>query len=209
MINIIYINLKHRNDRRENIINQFGDSSGINIIRFEAIEYNPGAVGCSLSHIECLKYAKSEKMEYVIIMEDDFELLVSKDEFIDKINVILKNEFDVVLLSGFIREKFEVKGDICRIKNAQTTIGYIVKSHYYDKLIDNYKEGVELLKNNFDRYDIYALDQYWKRLQKDDKWYISKPILGKQMIGYSDIEKKDKNYDDYYLRSNFNKMLLK
>jgi hypothetical protein len=34
----------------------------------------------------------------------------------------------------------------------------------------------------------YNLDIYWKPLQLKDKWYVSIPKIGKQIISYSDNE---------------------
>jgi hypothetical protein len=40
----------------------------------------------------------------------------------------------------------------------------------------------------------FALDQYWKLLQKVDKWYLIIPLTVNQKIDYSDIEKRKMNY---------------
>jgi hypothetical protein len=36
---------------------------------------------------------------------------------------------------------------------------------------------------------------YWKRLQREDRWYLITPICVIQRAGYSDIEKQDVNYE--------------
>jgi len=41
---------------------------------------------------------------------------------------------------------------------------------------------------------LYAVDQYWKRLQEKDNWLCVDPMLFKQRASYSDIENKDVAY---------------
>ena len=65
---IMYINLNRRTDRREQIENELTvmglmDKS----IRFEAIDRpGKGIVGCTYSHLECLKYARDQKWKNVV-----------------------------------------------------------------------------------------------------------------------------------------------
>jgi predicted RNA-binding protein len=40
----------------------------------------------------------------------------------------------------------------------------------------------------------YALDIYWKSLQKKDNWFMILPPTVSQYENYSDIEKKNTNY---------------
>ena len=82
---IIYINLNRRTDRKEQIEQEL-NSFGLSYERFEAIEDNYGAVGCGLSHIEVLKIARDRNYENIIILEDDFTFLVSKEEFYNQLN---------------------------------------------------------------------------------------------------------------------------
>jgi hypothetical protein len=41
----------------------------------------------------------------------------------------------------------------------------------------------------------YACDMYWKRLQRVDRWYLITPMSIIQRPGYSDIERKNVNYE--------------
>jgi hypothetical protein len=67
-------------------------------------------------------------------------------------------------------------------------------SHYYDTLINNIKEGINLLIKNPNDHFFYAIDKYWLSLQQKDNWYLITPLSVIQREGYSDIEKKDTNY---------------
>jgi GR25 family glycosyltransferase involved in LPS biosynthesis len=56
--NIFYINLDTRPDRQQHFENQMKMLGGLQATRFNAIKNNCGAIGCSLSHLALLKYAK-------------------------------------------------------------------------------------------------------------------------------------------------------
>ena len=85
--------------------------------------------------------------------------------------------------------------DSCvKVTKCQTTTGYLVKSHYFDTLIRNFKEGLNLLLKEPLQHAIYAIDKYWFQLQKRDLWYLIIPLTVVQREDYSDIEKRPTNY---------------
>ena len=43
--------------------------------------------------------------------------------------------------------------------------------------------------------DFFAIDQYWHKLQLEDKWYLVTPLTVTQKPDYSDIEKRTINYN--------------
>jgi hypothetical protein len=94
-----------------------------------------------------------------------------------------------------------------KIQKCQTTTGYLVKNHYYDKLIKNFEEGVNSLIKNLSLMNKYAIDQYWVSLQLVDKWYLLTPLTVSQKPDYSDIEKKRINYN--YVMLDLDKIKLR
>jgi GR25 family glycosyltransferase involved in LPS biosynthesis len=56
--NVVYINLKHRVDRKCHVEKQLNAVGFKNFVRFDAIKMKFGALGCSLSHLNCLEIAK-------------------------------------------------------------------------------------------------------------------------------------------------------
>ena len=70
MLNILYINLSDRKDRKRHVNEQLA-SIGWTGERFDAIKVKNGRVGCSLSHLQCLLLAKERNWKYVFICEDD------------------------------------------------------------------------------------------------------------------------------------------
>jgi glycosyl transferase family 25 len=193
--NAFYINLLSRPDRKKHVEDQL-EKIGIKAERFNAIKLKNGAVGCSMSHLKCLEIARTNNWDHVLIVEDDI-LFLNPALFIHKLNEFLSNHknFDVLLFAGNNMPPYVTIDNSCvKVTKCQTTTGYLVKSHYYDTLINNYKEGIKKLMNEPLKHAIYAIDKYWFRLQEKDKWYLIIPLSVTQREDYSDIEKKRTNY---------------
>jgi glycosyl transferase family 25 len=194
--NIFYINLESRTDRKQFFENQM-KMLGLNATRFNAIKHNSGAVGCSLSHLSLLKYAKQNNLDHILIMEDDI-MFLNPQIFIYNLNNFLSNhkDFDVLLIAGNNMGDYKRLDNFCvKISKCQTTTGYLVKKDYYDKLIENFETGVNKLIANINLHSNYALDQYWETLQSSDNWYLLTPLTVSQKPDYSDIEKRQINYN--------------
>jgi len=202
----IYINLEHRKDRNESVLKELS-KIGIDIPeRFNAIEMKNGAIGCSLSHIKCIETAMKRNYDYIMICEDDIEIL-NPSLFVQNINKFLNSqiEWDVVLIAGNNMIPYNFVTDYCiKIYNCLTTTGYIVKNKYFSTLLNNYKEGVtKLMKEQSN--SSYKIDKYWQLLQNKDNWYMIIPPTIVQKEDYSDIEKKITNFRNYML--DFNKAI--
>lgn len=194
---ILYINLENRKDRLENIQKEL-HKLGVDGERINAIKTNDGAVGCTLSHIKCLELAKERNYPYVFICEDDIRFL-NPDLLKENLTKFSENttiSWDVLIIGGNNCPPYERLYDYCiRVSSCQTTTGYIVKSHFYDIMISNFRESAQQLMKEPGNRRMYALDIYWKRLQKVYKWYMITPPTVVQCADYSDIERKTVNYD--------------
>jgi GR25 family glycosyltransferase involved in LPS biosynthesis len=193
--NIFYINLDVRIDRRTRFEEEM-KHLGLQANRFSAIKHKSGAIGCSMSHITLLKYARDNNLDHIVIMEDDITFL-NKPVFINSLNNFLSSgeNFDVILFAGNNMGPYNKINDFgVQIKKCQTTTGYLVKQHYYDKLIKNFEEGVYLLSMNVNKADDFAIDQYWTKLQQIDKWILLTPLTVTQRPDYSNIEKRLVSY---------------
>ena len=196
---VVYINLDYRTDRNREIMEEF-ERMGIpseKIIRFSAIKRTPGLIGCGLSHRAVLEMAKENNWRNVLIFEDDFQFIVSKEEFHSLLDYFINRfeyHWDVVMLSynfncpgsGNYTKPFEHE-QIGKVGFAQTASGYLVQSHYYDNLIKNFKEAMEYAVIEPWKHWVYSIDVYWKILQKEDDWYYFKQRMGIQRPSYSDI----------------------
>ena len=204
LINVIYINLDDRKDRRVSVEKELTKIGIKSYERFNAVKLKNGALGCSMSHLKCLELAKSNNYDYVLICEDDIEFL-DPELFLSQLQKFLfKNErWDVVLIAGNNMIPYVSIDETCiKVYNCQTTTGYIVNKNYYDILIQNYKEGIQKLLKDPTNND-YKIDKYWLSLQKQNKWYLIIPLTIVQREDYSDIEKKVTNFKNYML--NYNK----
>ena len=195
--NAFYINLEHRTDRKEHVLNQLTNLGLPNVERFNAIKMENGAIGCSMSHLKILKNAYENKLDHVLIVEDDITFL-EPEVFKTNFDTFLQrngNNWDVILLAGNNMPPYDKVDDVCiKVKRCQTTTGYLVNGHYIKKLMENVKMGLTSLICNPGRHAMYAIDKFWFVLQAVDKWFLIIPPTVVQREDYSDIEKKRINY---------------
>jgi GR25 family glycosyltransferase involved in LPS biosynthesis len=191
-----YINLDYRTDRREHIEKELS-KIGINATRFNAVKLNNGAIGCSMSHLKCLEFARDNNYDHILIVEDDttfLDALVFQTQF----NNFLKNSqnrWDVVLLAGNNVPPYKRIDNTCiKVTSCQTTTAYLVNGHYLNTLIQNIREGMNKLLRQPENKFHYAIDKYWFSLQRKDNWYLITPLTVVQREDYSDIENKNTNY---------------
>jgi GR25 family glycosyltransferase involved in LPS biosynthesis len=194
--NTLFINLEHRKDRLQHIRQEF-EKMVMQGERFNAVKTKVGAIGCTMSHIKCLEIAKERNYPYVFICEDDI-MFLNPDILKDSLQKFYDNttiDWDVLLIGGNNVPPYEKIGDYCiRVSNCQTTTGYVVKRHYYDTLILNFRDSVKNLIREPTNHREYALDIYWKRLQTSGRWYMLIPFTVVQADGYSDIENRAVDY---------------
>jgi len=203
-----YINLDNRTDRKTHVIKELEKIGITDAERFKAIKLDNGALGCSMSHLKCIENAKKNNYDYTLIVEDDITFL-NPQIFLTQINKFIKSniQWDMVLIAGNNMLPYEPVNDVCiRVFNCQTTTGYIVRKEYYDKLIDNFKKGIQLFIKD-PTNNSFKIDKYWFKLQTKDKWYLIIPPTVVQKEDYSDIEKRVTNFQNYML--NYNKCYKK
>jgi glycosyl transferase family 25 len=190
-----YINLESRKDRK-NLVEKELTLLGITPNRFNAIQLENGAIGCSMSHLKCLEIAKQNNWEHVLIVEDDIKFLDPK-LFIKQFNKVWNiRNFDVLLIAGNNVPPYVKIDESCvKVTRCQTTTGYIVMNHYFDTLIQNIREGIGKLMREPSKHIFYAIDKYWFHLQQRDRWLLITPLTVTQREGYSDIEKRNTNYE--------------
>jgi GR25 family glycosyltransferase involved in LPS biosynthesis len=197
----LFINLEHRKDRLEHVTTQL-KLVGIIGERMNAVKMKQGAIGCTLSHIKCLEMAKERGWEHVFICEDDITFTNPK-LLLKNINKFWENKdinWDVLIIGGNNCPPYERVNDYCiKVSSCQTTTGYIVKRDYYDTLIANFRESVKNLLREPHNKSMYALDMYWKQLQRKDNWYMIIPVTVVQKEDYSDIEERYVKYEQLML----------
>ena len=195
----VYINLEYRTDRKVHVEQQLASIGITSPTRFNAIKLPNGALGCSMSHLRCLQIAKEQRWPHILLCEDDIQFL-DPNLFVKQINGFLENHeedssWDVLLVAGNNMPPYGIEDDYSvRVFQCQTTTGYLVKQHYYDKLMANIKEGIEKLIKEPHNHRFYAIDKHWFKLQQEDYWFLITPLTVVQREDYSDIEKRRTNY---------------
>jgi len=188
---IFYINLDHRQDRRNHIINQLEiiNYPKDKIIRIPAIQTDFGGLGCARSHVKTIETFLETGEQRCIVLEDDFTFYqnITSDYFYQLLNNLPEN-WDIVMLSSNTISDRNFSDTFKKCNNAQTASGYMISKTFAPKLLQNFKESESNLSIGND-YSIYAVDQYWKKLQPDSNWFICNPKIGYQMESYSDISK--------------------
>jgi len=190
-----YINLEKRPERNAETITELKKLGIKKPNRFNAITHDIPLVGCARSHIACLEKAKELGWDYVIIFEDDLKI-ESKKKCIEKFNKYIKKDFWDVLYLGcwnYLPPQ-KVSEDLAKVVRAVCLHAYIVKSHYYDTLINHLKESVELKLINDVREN--NNDEYIYTLQAKDNWYTLLPIHITQKNGFSDNFKEYRFYSE-------------
>ena len=192
---IVYINLERRTDRRQQFESEM-KKLGIQAERFSAIETpGHGILGCGQSHLAVLKLARDRGWSSVLIFEDDWECLVTPEEFHESLRrfMDLNCPWDVLMLSYNIQRSTPLNDRVCKVLEAQTASGYIVHQNFYHALIDLYESAMASLEKTRCHW-IYANDQIWKQLQPSSNWYALTKRLGRQRAGYSDNAQANTDY---------------
>jgi len=213
MIQGYYINLDERVDRKTHFENNIKSRVFFsNLQRMPAIKNADGLIGCGLSHIKSLVLSKNiTDGSYVGIFEDDFCILNEQSctNFINAFtNIAESDEWDCIVLTprgdtqhNDSSEYMKTNG-FKRIVNNQTATAYIIKQSFIDILQGNLKDGATNMIKGGDK-NIYANDQYWKRLQTQHRFYYYQDIFAGQLPGWSSIENRITNYNDRFLKQTF------
>lgn len=196
---VVYINLAHRKDRKAHILSELDKIKGVSptIHRLEAVlEPLCGHLGCGKSHVQALELAIQHKWNSVLIVEDDLLFTESPDSLCSKLTAVFDVSWDTVLLGlGHHNISPSSYPNLYKVISTSCTHGYLVRSHYYEILLENFKTAVakmtrelethknECVKNNQPITKLNhcsAIDQEWCRLQARDTYYVFMPELGKQ-----------------------------
>ena len=200
---IYYINLEHRNDRKDEFLSNFSSVDAHRIHRINGVyEKDNGALGCLQSHIKALEVAIEKNPttdesgeKNILICEDDFHI---KDIFF--CNRMLQFAFDtlphwdVIMLGHNTHDSKETpyateNGEkIIKIVHSATASGFLLKRSYIPRLLEIYKSDYETYMKTNNWTSEYCNDVSWVPLQNKDDWYAFVPTVGLQRRSYSDIQ---------------------
>lgn len=195
----IVINLDERQDRYDNFKKEISKFNINNIERFSAIDgkkinnsnnFNllPGEIGIIHSHLEIIKLAIKEKLKNILILEDDVyftDELFKLDEYMS----LVPKDWDFIYFGGN-----HLYGQPPELVNNK-----IIKLNYTVALqciaINNTMfEIIESILSNFKK----QVDTHYAELHNRFNSYCFYPSIAKQTPGFSDIQNKNVNYDNFF-----------
>ena len=196
----VYINLDKREDRKKHILSELKKLNipDEKIIRFPAVEHIKGQIGCGLSHIGVMEMFKTSGDEVWCILEDDHIFTRSLEETNIYIEEFLsKSYYDVYLgcTAGLKVKPIKGSDKLVRAVRSKMTSFYIMRSNVIDAMIASHRQSIRTYGHTFYKKGI-PIDVMWFHLMKIFVFVTSyfNP-LGAQLVGYSDIMHKKKDYN--------------
>lgn len=131
----------------------------------------PGILGCMLSHVKLITYAKKMSLKTICIFEDD---VIFCDDFRERIKYIedLDLEFDMLTLGGHFTKPYTIgnpnqedaipqdDGHMYKVLHQGGTYAYIITHKVYDFIIRNcnYNYGMDQFYSDhvYSRFNCYA-----------------------------------------------------
>lgn len=182
---IVCINLRHRKDRKVKMTRQ-GRKKKFPFNFFTSVLNKEDPVrGCLTSHRQVLVNSKKSRHQNVLILEDDIKV-ISPRLYIPP----PPQNWDVLYLGGVIEQVFqkEEENNMSQLWQrvlCKTAIAYVVKKEMYDIIL----EGLKTWEGTLD-------DFYFEKIQPNYKCYMLVNPIVRHMNGYSDVLKKEMNYDN-------------
>lgn len=194
---VFCIHLPHRADRMVNIrkLERFYPSINIRIV--EGVRHERGLTGCLLSHKKIVRMAKEQKRPYVWVIEDDCKFLPSNGLLASYAKSVVdylaaNPHIDIVNGCGNLYE-YQIDSvvpfrDMFFLKSPKVMATHCIfySASCYDKIL-------ALDENSC------AIDEYTNLMNMSYTF----PFLGFQVVSFSDIAKKDVNYDNMISSNNF------
>lgn len=213
---VYYINLDSRTDRKK-LFEERALIHGIEAKRFSAVQpkmedcqyisANIGdprrsfKVGCTLSHQHIVKEAIANKLQNVLIFEDD---CVFREDFRDRakeyINELRNIEWDLFYFGGELNAPCKkVSDNLYRIDDGGVycTHAYAVNNTFFEKMTKFNANMVEVI-------DIFLLNY----ASDKRKYLLGKEIIAFQDEGHSDLKDEYNNVASTWMRNSWKKYVI-
>lgn len=200
--NIYCINLEHRKDRWDKVSEEFKKFGIENVNKFNAVDgnkldyslmtYNPlllkGEIGVLFSHIKLIKMAKEQNLENILILEDDV-CFTNELNRLDFYMEQVPENWDLLYLGAnhmMSDRLIQIKPNIVKLNHSFGLQCVAVKNTIYDRILElSLKLGKQV-------------DVYYTDIQKESNVYCLHPNIALQEQGFSDIQNKNVNYDNFF-----------
>lgn len=217
---IYCINLDHRTDRWEKCNKKFKEL-GISekVQRFSAFNFQHpdpkykkllGQAGCTLSHFSVLKNSIDNNISNYLVLEDDFEIELSKEELFIKLNNSLKElpeNWDLLYLGGNLTNEYgkfpiqKYSNNLFLTHSCHTTHAIAFNRNLMLKLaneIGSINDIIKWILNN-GTIDVFLS----KKILEYNNCFITNPNLIYQEDSFSDIETCNMSYKNL-MKSSYN-----
>jgi hypothetical protein len=205
---IFCINLEKDIERKKDMIERLDKFNLTDKVEFVKGVYNKlkPTIGCRNSHRNIIKRAYQEKINNIMILEDDCEF----NEFPFKINCSIPNNWHMIY-PGWLDvdlKSFKYSENLVKLKSGRNTHCYIlnIKSYPYILRMINSNEHVDMfysniIQNSMNCYGLYPLKAFQSLYKSNISGEINKNINNK-MIKKSNIvfnkQKPKKESNEWY-----------
>lgn len=195
---IYCINLDSSTDRWIETVKEFEKWGITGVERYSAVNGDtlnieseiliPGEIGITMTHINIINECKKRGYKNVLIMEDDVyftEDILKFNEYMES----LPNDWSLFYLGGMQlggKPPIPINKNILKVNHVLMLHCFAINSNIFDLIL-------ELIPNLEKQVDHYYID-----IQKIFPTYLTNPYIAYQRVGFSDIQKKEVNYDKYY-----------
>lgn len=190
-----YMNLPKRIDRDKEMLGELRKMRIDQFSRYEAIETNPGILGCTSTHASLLSDPIGD-YELLMICEDDAKFLVDR-EYLDSVieGFFHDPRLDVLCLSFFLRNKpISVGENFAISNNIQTAACYVVRKSKIGLLKESFDRAADKLAKDLPVW-VFAGDIAWKSLQRWRLVFaVPRETLVIQRPSFSDIQGESVDY---------------
>lgn len=143
-----------------------------------------GRIGCLMSHLKVIKKAKKEKLNRILILEDDVQFVPNVQLRFDEIVPRIPEEWQLLYLGGNEKGKQQrVNDSVVKVSNMLMAHAIGIDSSVYDELI-------EMLSACS-----VPVDVYYAELQKKHLCFAVDPYLAWQRTSWSDGDQRFRIYD--------------
>lgn len=190
---ILCINLDRRPARMEKACEQFANVGIENVLRFSAIDgskldyrtaLNAGQLGCTLSHLFVLEYARDNNLESILIFEDDVEFAENFNEIFNQAIDELPKDWHMLYFGGnHFHGVVPHSQHLVKLKGTLTTHAIAVHSRFYHVAISTIRERLNQI-----------IDVTYMQLHAQYPCYSIHPKITFQTAGFSDLEMREVDY---------------
>jgi GR25 family glycosyltransferase involved in LPS biosynthesis len=183
---IVVINLDRRIDRLRQFESQVNDL-GIDFVRYSAIDAQVLGISpmnaCRQSHHKVLTDAAADKVQRLLILEDDVKFRQNFSQDFARLSNVLPNDWQMLYLGSSSLSPVDIGIEgLWKSNAALTTHAYGIKAELFDTLIRASSD------------ERYPIDLAYSDLHPKLQVYACWPSLVGQMASFSDIENQFVDY---------------